>query len=338
MGLSELALHLLEARLPQPVLWGADESSAKVAQVTGLARDGLAEVDVLILGPSHASLGISPHNMMKDAPEFGWSVYNGGVNGRTYSAIEFILAHVYGPLLKPKLLVLTASPIIFTRSNTRMERNSDEFFDAPMPRALRAQGWEGAFRRFLAERFYLYRYRKTQVGLEKGIIDHKRVIDHWGYGGRPGFYNEVRRSELLQAHHPYREVIANFAFGGPSLESFLRIVDESNRLRVPVVVVNMPFREDLFLLASHAREDYRTYLGEMARLAARHGFSWLDYQESLSLEDNDFRDVDHLNYSGTRKLSLRLASDLRPLLKQVVPSPSPVRRPSSPRTKRRAGS
>ena len=331
VGVSELALHVLEERLPQPVLWGAGESSAKIAQVTDLARKGFTAVDVLILGPSHASVGISPLVMIK-APEFGWSVYNGGVNGRTYSVIEFTLAHVYAPLLKPRMLVLTASPIIFTRSNTRMERNSDEFFDAPMPRALRAQGWEGVFRRFLAERFFLYRYRKLQAGLEKGYVGHKQVIDSWGYGGKPGVYTQAQRSEL-QAQHPYREVIANFAFGGPSLESFVRIVEGSNRLRVPVVVVNMPFREDLFLLASHAREDYRTYLEEMARLAARHGFSWLDYQESLPLGDDDFRDVDHLNLSGAGKLSLRLASDLKPLLEQRVSS-SHFRRPSHKRPNR----
>jgi hypothetical protein len=314
---TELVLHLLEDHLPRPVLWGAGEGSAKIAQVMARARNDRRELDVLILGPSHARFGISPRVMMTEAPDFGWSVYNGAVNGRTYSMIEFALEHVYGPLLEPRMLVLTASPIIFTRSNLRMERNSDEFFDAPMPRALRARGLERVWRQFLVERVYLYRYRKRQHDLDRGFVGDRRVIDDWGFGGANGVYDEARRFELLAGPHPYKEVIQNFAFGGPSLEAFARVVERAKRQRVPVVVVDMPFRGDLLRLSSHGGQDYQTYLREMARLKARYDFAWLDYQASLSLGESDFRDVDHLNLDGAHKLSLRLAEDLKPLLRDL---------------------
>jgi hypothetical protein len=312
---SELALHLLAQRLPQPVLWGAGEGSAKIAQVLARGRQRPADVHLLILGPSHARIGVSPRAMMTEEPDFPWSVYNGGVNGRTYTMIEFTLEHVYIPVLKPKALVLTASPIIFTRSNTRMERNSDEFFDAPMPRALQAQGLEGVWRQFLVNHVYLYRYRKRQANLERGFVGGRQVLDEWGFGGAAGVYGQARRATLLEGFHPYREVLQGFSFGGPSVDAFARIVERANRERRPVVVVNMPFREDLLLLSPRGRESYQTYLRGMAALAARHRFTWLDYQASLPLDDSDFHDVDHLNLEGARKLSQRLARDLKSLLR-----------------------
>jgi hypothetical protein len=319
---SELALHAVEDRLPQPVLWGAGEASAKVAQVVAHAREDPAGVDVLVLGPSHARTGISPYDMRKVEQGFRWSVYNGGVNGRTYSMLEFVLDHVYEPLLKPRLLVLTASPIIFTESNWRMERSSDEFFDAPMPRALRATGLESLWRQFMVEHVYLYRYRKRESGLERGFVGGQRIIDRHGFGTRIGLYTERERSELLEGHHQYKDVIDRFAFGGPSLDAFLRIVENANARRQPVIVVNMPFRDDLLRLSARGPEAYQEYLGKMKLLADRYGFTWLDYQEVLPLSDRDFLDVDHLNYSGAGKLSRRLADDLAPRLQQLNAPPA----------------
>jgi hypothetical protein len=318
---SELALHAFERRLPQPVLWGTGEASAKIAQVMARARKEPAGVDVLILGPSHARTGISPYAMR--AADFPGSVYNGGINGRTYTMLEFALEHVYGPLLTPRLLVMTASPIIFTHSNWRMERSSDEFFDAPMPRALRAQGLERRWREFMVEHVFLYRYRKRQSRLELGFVGGKRLTDHWGFGAGFGVYNQRDRSELLEGPHQYREVLEGFAFGGPSLDAFLRIIDHANARQLPVVVVNMPFRQDLLRLSPHARQDYAAYLQHMTALSARYGFTWLDYQDSLPLEDRDFFDVDHLNFEGAKKLSRRLAQDLAPLLTRLNAASSP---------------
>jgi hypothetical protein len=329
---SELALHALQDRLPHPVLWGAGEASAKVAQVVAHAKEDPAGVDVLVLGPSHARTGISPYAMRKVQQGFTWSVYNGGVNGRTYSMLEFVLDHVYEPLLKPRLLVLTASPIIFTQSNWRMERSSDEFFDAPMPRALRATGLESVWREFMVEHVFLYRYRKRESGLERGFVGGKRIIDRYGFGTRLGLFTERERSNLLEGKHQYKDVFDRFAFGGPSLDAFIRIVENANARHQPVVVVNMPFRTDLLRLSARGPEAYRAYLKEMAALADHYRFAWLDYQEALTLSDRDFLDVDHLNYEGADKLSRRLANDLNPRLEQLSAS-----RPRSERVAHRRG-
>jgi hypothetical protein len=174
----------------------------------------------------------------------------------------------------------------------------------------------------MVEHVYLYRYRKRQTRLELGFVGGKRLTDHWGFGAGFGVYNQRDRSELLEGPHQYREVLQDFAFGGPSLEAFLRIVDHANARQLPVVVVNMPFRKDLLRLSANAPEDYAAYLRQMTALSTRYGFTWLDYQDSLPLEDRDFFDVDHLNFEGAKRLSRRLAEDLTPLLTQSNASAS----------------
>jgi hypothetical protein len=174
----------------------------------------------------------------------------------------------------------------------------------------------------MVEHVFLYRYRKRQSRLELGFVGGKRLTDHWGFGAGFGVYNQRDRSELLEGPHQYREVLQDFAFGGPSLEAFLRIIGHANAQQVPVFVVNMPFRKDLLRLSAHAPEDYASYLRQMTALSTRYGFTWLDYQDSLPLEDRDFFDVDHLNFEGAKRLSRRLAEDLTPQLRQLNASAS----------------
>lgn len=84
----------------------------------------------------------------------------------------------------------------------------------------------------------------------------------------------------------------------------------AERERMRVVLVNMPYRPELLAMASNGRDAYQDSLTGMKRLRDRFGFVWLDYQAELALDDDDFRDVDHLNARGARKLSIRLARDL----------------------------
>jgi hypothetical protein len=63
-------------------------------------------------------------------------------------------------------------------------------------------------------------------------------------------------------------------------------------------------------ISADGREHYGEYLEAMERLQRRFGFTWLDYQSELSFVDAEFRDIDHLNAAGVRKLSRRLHQDL----------------------------
>src|SRR5918993_125241 len=80
----ELCLHAASRWLPDPVLWGSKEVSAKVEQAGRRAAGGVPPVDLLILGPSHASVGLSPRDMGARAAGGSVSIYNGALNGRTY--------------------------------------------------------------------------------------------------------------------------------------------------------------------------------------------------------------------------------------------------------------
>ncbi|MDT8303731.1 MAG: hypothetical protein RQ760_19775 [Sedimentisphaerales bacterium] len=314
-------LHLYENRLPDPVLWGNTETSAKMLQVKCLGVENEDSFDVLVLGPSHARFGISPKAMQAAAGRLDLSIYNGALNGRTYSVLEFVLKNVYVPVLKPRILVLAVNPLVFNRHNTWMERNTLEFFEAPMPRALSARGIVKAWRTFLVSNINLYRYRERHDGLHKGKLDNGISLDQYGYSSIEGIYNDKVRARLQSPEHPYQTVMREFEFGGPSTEAFLRILKYAMDREIRVVVVNMPFCEDLLSISVTGKEDYQTFLKEMSALQCEYGFVWLDYQASLSLTYEDFRDVDHLNAQGAKKLSTRLGEYLAMFITSIEEQP-----------------
>jgi hypothetical protein len=310
--LCEVGLHVFADRLPDPVLWGAGEASAKVAQAEALGAAATGGIDVLILGPSHASVGISPHAILDAADDADLSVYNGGINGRDYPVLQFIFEQVYLPSLRPKVIVLTASSIIFNLEHSMVAGNTLEFFEAPMPKALSADGLAGRWRRFLVNHVYLYRYRKRERGLVLGLVGGKRLLDDLGYHELNGEFDEEQRERLFASTHGYRGVWEDYEFGGMSADAFVSIIARAEDHGIKVVVVNMPFRPELLELPPGDGEaGYREYLKAMEELRGDYKFHWLDYQARMELSDADFRDVDHLNSVGTTKLSARLAEDIR---------------------------
>ena len=320
----ELGLHLAGAWLPDPVLWGSREVSAKVEQVRRKAAAGAAPVDALILGPSHASVGLSPRDMFATAAPGGSgavSIYNGALNGRTYPALEFVFRHVYQPQLQPRALVLAVSPLVLNAHNKWMERNSEQLFESAYPAALSSHGPMRPWRLFLVDHVALYRYRHTQAGLRDGRIDSRRRLDEFGYTGAD---TTVYRPAAggLPANHPYRQIMHAYSFSGPSVEAFVRLLEWARDSRVPVAVVNMPFRPAMLQISPTGESDYDAYLNAMAGLRRQFGFAWFDYEAGMSLADADFRDVDHLNASGVQKLSRRLGGDLSQVLVHAQTQPS----------------
>jgi hypothetical protein len=309
----ELLLHVGSPWLPDPVLWGSNEVSAKVEQVRRMAAENAAPVDVLILGPSHASVGLSPAEMAAPPGRSAARIYNGALNGRTYPALEFVFQHVYQPLLRPRALVLAVSPLVLNAHNTWMERNSQQLFESAYPAALASHGPIRAWRLFLVEHVNLYRYRHTQAGLRDGRIDSRRRLDELGYtGSDTTIYRPAPGG--LPANHPYRQIMHAYSFSGPSAEAFVRLLEWARDAGVPVAVVNMPFRPAMLQISPTGAADYESYLAAMAGLRQRFGFHWLDYEAGMSFADADFRDVDHLNATGVPKVSRRLGRDLSPVL------------------------
>ena len=324
----EVLLHVAAPRLPAPVLWGSTEVSAKVAQVERMAREHQAPVDVLVLGPSHASVGVSPADMVRSHAS-GLRVYNGALNGRTYPALEFVYQEVYEPLLRPQTLVITVSPLVLNGHNQWMERNSQQLFESVYPYALRANGLDGVWRRFLVNHVYLYRYRVRQRGLEEGWVSRRRKLDQFGWAPSPGVYSPSPGG--LPAAHPYRSIMHAYDFSGPSVDAFVRMLDQARTNHKRVVVVNMPFRREMLQISATGTNDYDTYLERMRELQSRFGFVWFDYQNSIPFGDGEFRDVDHLNPLGARKLSERLAEDLERVVAHSTSSTdATTNRPATP--------
>lgn len=309
--LVEIGLHVFRQELPEPVLWGAGESGIKAAQASRIAASG--GVDWLVLGASHGSLGISPNALLKQPAlnTCGPRVYNGALNGRTFSVGEFLLREHYLPLLRPQRLILAVHPLIVNANNAWMERNTAEFFAAPEPRSRLRRGLLGAWTRFLVGNVYLYRYRTWEPDLDLGFRNGKQVVDEWGYHPSRGQFDAAMRAKLAAANHPYQTIMARYETGGPSYEGLVAILELANAENLPVAVLNMPSRPEFFAIGTDGATDYAAYLGSMERLRTRYGFTWIDAQRDLqTLTDADFRDVDHLNVQGAEKLAGFVAPQL----------------------------
>lgn len=303
-------LHIYEYRLPDPVLWGNIETSAKMHQAIFWNEDRNESCDVLILGPSHARFGISPKVIHEAMGDMKLTVYNGALNGRTYSVLEFVLRKVYVPKLRPRVLVLAVNPLIFNRYNVWMEQNTSEFFEAPKPKALSSKNIARIWRTFLVDHINLYRYRERHKGLQTGHLGDGTCLDEYGFSALQGIYDHKQRTWLNSPEHPYQQIMRKFDFGGPSAKAFVQILQYALDRKIHVFVVNMPFREGLLHISATGAEDYNQFLHEIQVLQYEYGFTWLDYQADLLLGDEDFRDVDHLNVQGARRLSIRLGEDL----------------------------
>jgi hypothetical protein len=157
---------------------------------------------------------------------------------------------------------------------------------------------------------YLYRYRHAQSGLRDGRIDGRRRLDEHGFTQPYASGTYQRLPDGLPADHPYRRIMHAYDFSGPSVDAFVRLLGRARANRRPVVVVNMPFRAEMLEISPSGAADYARYLAEMDRLRGEFGFTWLDYQAQIPFDDAEFRDVDHLNETGARRLSRRLAADL----------------------------
>lgn len=310
IGSVEMGLHLFEKKLPEPVLWGSGETPVKIAQVEAMTEQEKRDINVLIIGPSHASIGISPQSMSDQPHNSGISAYNGGLNGRTYSVVQFVLENVYLKELEPKVVVMTASPLILNENNLWMERNSQEFFSAPMPRSLKANGIARKWNLWLIENVFLYKYRKRETGLTNGFLDSRQIVDSYGYHEVKGTFDDQARDKLNNPEHPYQSIMDSFDFGGPSADGFESILIELKKKAIPVVVINMPFREEFIQISPTGRDDYQSYLEELAKLQELYGFIYYDYQTEVPLSDDHFKDVDHLNTAGAAIVSTRLARDL----------------------------
>src|SRR5688572_3140188 len=255
----EAGLHLASRWLPDPVLWGSREVSAKVEQVRRKAAAGTLPLDALILGPSHASVGLSPRDMGAQTGISTVSIYNGALNGRTYPALEFVFRHVYQPLLQPRAVVFAVSPLVLNAHNQWMERNSQQLFESAYPAALASHGPMRPWRLFLVDHVNLYRYRHTQAGLRDGRIDSRRRLDEFGFvGAAAGVYRDT--PEGLPRDHPYRQIMHGFDFSGPSVDAFIRLLAWGREANVPITVVNMPFRAALLRISPSGAADYARYL------------------------------------------------------------------------------
>lgn len=310
---AEVGMRAAGSRLGQPRLWGEGETSSKAAVFERYVRER-GGVDLLILGPSHASAGIDAAALADCLTDPGGAApraFNAGLMGRDYDVSAFMLRHEWLRLAKPRGVLITVSPICFNAMENPLRHNTEEFLLSPMPQTQQGRWLRRGWLRLLVKHSYLYRMRWREVGLDQGFSDGRRLIDAAGWHALHGAFDADERSKLLAAGHPYREVWRDYIFGGESLESLADMVADAKAAGAAVALLEMPFREALFELPHDGRTAYSEYRRRMGEWARSRGVPWLDMQSNLLLSDADFKDADHLNAAGAQRLSCAVGEVLR---------------------------
>lgn len=311
VGFAELGLRVAGARLGEPRLWGDGETSTKVAQFERIVANE-DDVDLIVLGPSHATAGIDiaalAEGLEADADFVG---YNFGLMGRDYPVVDFVLEEVILPQSTPQVAVITVNPICFNQNAQPLAHNTEEFWLAPTPRVLRATGIEHLWRSILVNHLYLYRYRFRERGLAEGIVNGKRLLDANGFRALRGTFDQQDVDELLSGRHPYTNVLREYEFAGPSVDSLRAMMQRLRERGVALVVVDMPYREALRELPGDADAALAAYAAGIRKVCEEFNAAYFDYRNAAFLSDEEFEDVDHLNGDGAALFSRHLGAALR---------------------------
>jgi hypothetical protein len=171
--------------------------------------------------------------------------------------------------------------------------------------------------RFLLKNWYLYRYSSA---LELALGDwlgkpYKR--DNVSFLSRQGFWTEdtPRMDDDMPGatRRSYLDGIEHFEMDGEPIEALIDLMDYCDTNGLRLVIYNTPQDVYVYDLFSGGRADYDTYVRAVRVLAEEHGAAFVDMQPFVDdgqIERGDFRNLNHLNLHGARKLSALLAQEM----------------------------
>jgi hypothetical protein len=257
-------------------------------------------LDILCVGSSHAYRGFDPRIFRAR----GYVAFNMGSCAQTPMNTYFLLKR-HLPGIKPKLVIFELFPVVV--SGDGLESTLDLLANSPPSREMLemalAAGNPHAVNYFLQR---LVRFRKHPLsGLIQSDIEDETYI--------PGGYVEtamVRGRRTGETAHDIR-------MSRGQLRYFSKILGLVKKSNTRLVVVIQPLPEDYLRSISN----YKTAVGELRRIARRHGVEILDFNEVIRLDPMlDYKDENHLNKSGVLKFNKALLDTLESMRVLTLPS------------------
>ena len=95
--------------------------------------------------------------------------------------------------------------------------------------------------------------------------------------------------------------MANYNVDRADIEALATLLTELSARHIRALVVNLPVTQKYIDLADDGSADYAEYTRQVETTTRTHGAQWLDTMQ-VAWPDIDFRDLNHLNDTGTAAL------------------------------------
>lgn len=235
--------------------------------------DSINDVDILILGSSHAYRGYDPRIF----EQRGYSIFNLGSSSQTFIQSEFLLKKF--SQLKPKLVILDVYPILFESDGVEssLDLISNYKFPSDLSPMIFKQNSIKLYNTFV---FSLYKNTFFNNYGNEPIVkgDDEYISGGFLYSSSTSFKDEP----LFD-----REISINES----QLESFISIINFLERKRIKYVIIQAP--------TTLEKNNHFTNISDLDTLFSNKGF-YLNYNNILLLDHSYFLDHSHLNYRGVK--------------------------------------
>ena len=259
-----------------------------------LEADTVKNVDVLVLGSSHAYRGFDPRIF----EEHGIRMFNIGTSAQTAIQTEY-LVNKYIDKIKPKMVIYEASYMNLTGDG--LESALDLYYSIGKPdeELLNMVLKINKIKSYNTFLFGLYeKYIRKR---EKQKVNFKTASNTYITGGfvETRLATDINKQKAILTNQ--RKIKA--LYRDMQIEAFKATMEALKKRDIQTIIVQAPVLKDTYESISNQ--------GEIdAFFSSFKGIPYLKYNKTLSLPSDDFYDDHHLNQKGVQAFNRKLIKDL----------------------------
>ncbi len=308
---AELAVRASASRLDEPLIYFSGSAQTAVHDMDVLADNGITS-DLTFVGTSMVRRGIDANRFegVLDGVDYA---HNVALPGAQTPVVERWLLDEVVPRLRPTRVVWGLSSIDF--NDGRPNKTIDQYLKARASEP----GFKGDVDRVVLD-LALSEHREElrdpaaliEATRGNGVkytrarpLDRRAVWDLQ--------YPELSDERLakMRANHKVTvrdKQLADFNLGNRELESFRTTIRELRARDIEIVIVIMPVPTSFLDLHPEGPEQFDAFAAEVIAEAEALGVVALDHRSRM--DDDDFRDYEHLWVEAAKRYSDLLAADL----------------------------
>lgn len=299
---------------PEPTLWHATLIQAKLDYLKSFQHT--QGIDVLFIGNSAMQSAVDPalfdelrhHTSNGQAGSF-----NAAIEGLPPYGMRLFL-EIYARYTLPKTVVYGITPQDLNSNSPWAKDVMERVKSSPMPYAEARRGVRGWFTAAMLKFSELYRYRFLlhQMFLRGGQPPTVPEVyfDQRGFLPLQGRLSEVPDAQRTRFYG--KAGVMNYSPLGVQRTELLRLIEFCKDRSIELVIVNLPIADQYYNNFDDIT-DYDLYLTNVKQITDVYDIPFWNLEDLPSetvLGDDDFSDLNHLNYWGAEKLTKLIAERL----------------------------